>query len=48
MRLWPSCSGYNRDVELDLYSNDMLLPKDSTIIIQHHTIFRADWIKDAH
>jgi cytochrome P450 len=48
MRLWPTAGGSIRDVEHDLYYNDMLLPKGSTILIQHFAIFRADWINDAH
>jgi len=48
MRLWPTAGGSIRDVEHDLYYNDMLFPKGSTILIQHFAIFRADWINDAH
>ncbi len=48
MRLWLSAGGSIREVEHDLYYNDMLLPKGSTILIQHFSIFRADWINDAH
>ena len=48
MRLWPSCGGSIRDMENDLYYDNMLLPKGSTIIIQHHAIFRADWINNPH